>query len=340
MAFVVEITNRSGGVLERHRIEGEAFTVGRGFDNHIIVSDPYVDVHHCVIEQVEDAAAGTWRVRVLPGATPPQLDGRRLEDETGRVVSGSHLILGRTQLRIYAPDHPVEPVLLFDRIEQLFVSLATPAGVFWSVTAFAALLLGDLWLRSWHELEASSIIQELFGSFGLSIGWAAFWAVVARISRGEPRFFHHWSVAAMAVAINIVGEFLIDVIAFNTASVETRDVLSKLLTGLCLAFALTLNLRFSLRQSVVARHAWAQGFAWAVVGYGILTSMQFEAFFSGAPEYDGTVMPELWRVASAVPAEAFVEDNAALFEFPQEDEDEEEEDEKEKDKDKDKEGDE
>lgn len=323
MAFIVEITSRSGRVLERHRIDSGRASIGRGFDNDVIVSDPYVDVRHCVIETVEGESGGQWRVHTEPGTTVVHVNGRRLEGHDGRIGSGGSLVIGRTHLRVYALDHPVEPVLVFDRIEQLFVSLTTPAGLAWCVTAFVLLLLGDLWFRAWHELETAAVLQELFGYFGLSVGWAAFWAVVARISRGEPRFFHHWLVAAMAVVLGILGEFFIDVVAFNTASVEARDVMSRLLTGLCLAFALTLNLRFSLKQSIAARHAWAQGFAWAVVGYGILTSMQFEAFFSGAPQYDGTVLPEMWRVVAAEPAEDFIEDNASLYAFPEETDDEE-----------------
>lgn len=320
MAFIVEVTSRSGRVLERHRIEGGRATIGRGFDNDVIVSDPYVDVRHCVIERAEVEAGGDWRVHTDPGASVVQVNGRRLEGHEGTIGSGGSLVIGRTHLRVYALDHPVEPVLVFDRIEQLFLSLTAPAGVAWCVAAFTLLLLGDLWFRAWHELETAAVLQELFGYFGMSVAWAAFWAVVARISRGEPRFFHHWLVAAMAVALGIFGEFLVDVVAFNTASVEARDVLSRLLTGLCLAFALTLNLRFSLKQSVAARHAWAQGFAWVVVGYGILTSLQFEAFFSGAPQYDGTVLPEVWRVVAAEPPEVFIEDNTSLYEFPEDDE--------------------
>lgn len=338
MAFIVELTSRSGRVLERHRITEDRFSVGRGFDNRIIVADPYVDVHHCVVEapqhQVEGAGEGetegevgseggrgresSWRVIRVPGVTAVHVNGRRLDGTDAALASGDTVVLGRTHLRIFSPDHPVEPVQVFDRVEQFFASLATPQGIFWSVLVFLLVVLADLFFRSWSGLEFAAVLQEVFGTIGLTLGWAAFWAVVARISRGEPRFFHHWLVAAMTAVLGIVGTFLIDVIAFNTASLDARDFLSRLLTGLCLAFALTLNLRFSIRQGIVARHVWAQGVAWAIVGYGILTWMQWESFFAGAPSYEGTVLPEIWRVAPAVSAETFVGEGAGLFDFPQE----------------------
>jgi hypothetical protein len=316
MAFIVELTSRSGRLLERHRVAEERFTVGRGFDNHIIVADPYVDVHHCVVEAREGEAA--WRVIPVAGATPVHVNGRRLDGPDAALESGGTVVLGRTHLRVYSPDHPVEPVQVFDRIEQFFASLATPQGIFWSVVVFMLVVVGDLHFRSWSALEFAAVLQEVVGTAGMTLGWAAFWAVVARISRGEPRFFHHWLVAAIAGGLGIAGSFLIDVIAFNMASLDAREFLSRLLTGLCLAFALTLNLRFSIRQGTIARHAWAQGIAWAFVGYGILSWMQWDAFFAGAPEYDGTVLPEFWRVTSAVSADTFVEEGAGLFEFPDE----------------------
>ena len=342
MAFIVEITSRSGRVMERHRITGDRITLGRGYDNDVILADPYVGVHHCVVEGpsspaaepvTDDATGGDaqafrepvvhgrgshrWLVRPASDEVVVHLNGRRLADTAGVLESGGSLVVGRTHLRIYAPDHPVEPMLVFDRIEQLFATLASSAGVLWSVVAFAVLLLGDLYLRSWHELEPAFVLQELFGYVGMTIAWAAVGAVVARISRGEPRFFHHWLVAALAVAVAVLGQFWIDVIAFNTASVDARELLARILNGLCLAFALTLNLRFSLRQTVLARHAWAQGFAWAVVGYGMLTSIQIDNFFAGAPRYDGTVLPDVWRFAGAVPAEAFIGENVSLYEVPE-----------------------
>lgn len=314
MAFIVEITSRSGRVMERHRFDGAQLRIGRGYDNRLILSDPYVSVHHLYIESIN----GQWRVCPAETGASYTVNGRRAETAPVDINSGATLVLGRTHLRIYAPDHPVEPMLVFDRVEQIFASLATPTGVVWSVVAFTAILLGDLYLRSWTPIETASLIQEMVANFGLSIAWAAFWSVVGRISRGEPRFFHHWLVAVIAVCLGVFGEYLIDVIAFNTASVDARDVLSRLLDGLCLAFALTLNLRFSLRQSTFARHAWAQGFAWALIGYGILSSMQFETFFAGAPQYEGTVMSEVWRIAPSVPADTFIEGNADLYRFPEE----------------------
>lgn len=311
MGFIVEVTSRSGRVIERHRINGPVATLGRAFDNDVIISDPYVDAHHAVIEETERGN----QIRATRAGIP-LWSGRKTIDETpAALASGDAVSLGRTHLRIYALDHPVASVLSFDRIEQLFSSMTAPSRLVLGLAGFVALIALDTYLRSYQTMEFSRLAQELISYLTMTLAWAAGWAVVARISRGEPRFLHHWLVALIAVSLNQVGEFLLEVVAFNTGSLTAVQIMRYLIGGACLAFALTMNLRFALRQTPVVRHAYAQGFAWLIIGYSVLTSWSFDNLFLLYPEFDATVLPETFRIAPTVSVEDFGARTDSLYSF-------------------------
>ncbi len=311
MGFVVEVTSRSGRVIERHRINGPVATLGRAFDNDVILSDPYVDANHAVIEATEQGL----QIRASRAGIPVWIGRKPIDETATALTSGDSVSLGRTHLRIYALDHPVPSVLSFDRIEQLFSSLTTPSRLLLALAGFVSLIALDTWLRSYQAMEFSRLVQELISYLTMTLVWATCWAVVARISRGEPRFFHHWLVAVIAVSLNQVGEFLLEVIAFNTGSLSAVQSIRYLIEGACLAFALTLNLRFALRQSPIARHSYAQGFAWSIVAYALLTSWSLDELFLLYPEFDATVLPETFRVAPTVTAEDFTARTDQLYSF-------------------------
>ncbi|MEZ5597978.1 MAG: FHA domain-containing protein [Pseudomonadales bacterium] len=314
MGFVVEITSRSGRVMERYKATGASVSVGRGYDNDVIVADPYVDVRHAVIEET---SAGLT-VRACGTNTPVHAGHQIVGEEPWPIHSGAGITLGRTHLKVYDLRHPVAPVQAFDRVEQFFASATLPGNIGIGLVAFLAIGLIDMVLRSYTEVEISAVLQEIIASIGITLLWAVFWSVVARISRGEPRFFHHWLAAAAAVTLYTLGRFLLDVVGFNTGSSATVEVLSFLLEGGCLAFALTLNLRFALRQTTPVRHAWAQGVAWVFVAYIVMTSWSFDDLFSAYPDYEATLLPDDWRVVPSISADAFVARSGHLYEFPAE----------------------
>lgn len=311
MGFIVEVTSRSGRVIERHRINGAVATLGRAFDNDVIISDPYVDAHHAVIETTEHGQ----QIRATRAGIPIWTGRKAIDETPGVLASGDAVSLGRTHLRIYALDHPVASVLSFDRVEQLFSSMTTPSRLVLGLAGFVALITLDTYLRSYQTMEFSRLAQELISYLTMTLAWATGWAVVARISRGEPRFLNHWLVALIAVSLNQVGEFLLEVIAFNTGSLAAVQVIRYLIGGACLAFALTLNLRFALRQTPVLRHAYAQGFAWLMIGYAVLTSWSFDDLFLLYPEFDATVLPDTFRFAPTVSAEDFSTQTDSLYSF-------------------------
>ena len=311
MAFVVELISRSGRVIERSRFSQAQCTIGRGYDNDLILSDPYVGAHHArIVNDLEGMA-----VEVLDGEAHTQHGSRTIGAGRCPLQSGAKLVLGRTHIRVVDVHHPVEPTLAFERFDDWFAGLAQPGALLLLGALYLAIAFGSGFLTSYTEQEPARVLVDLMGPLGMMLAWALLWSLVTRVSRGEPRFMHHLVAALLAATVSLVFDLIIRVVAFNTGDTGLATVLGYLGAGITLVLLLSLSLRAAFRQSVWVRRAFAHGTAWALVGFTALSTVSFVRDFSAAPDFESTVLPVWLRVVEPLPAETFVKNSEQLFEF-------------------------
>ena len=95
---------RQGRVAELTRSQGGRLTVGRGFDNDLVIADVHIAPQQLEFVREND----TWTLRVLDFTNPVQLNDRVVGDEPVEIRSGDKLTIGRTRLALYDAAHPVE----------------------------------------------------------------------------------------------------------------------------------------------------------------------------------------------------------------------------------------
>jgi pSer/pThr/pTyr-binding forkhead associated (FHA) protein len=102
----VEILSRHRDVVARHRCDGAEVRIGRGYDNDVIVDDPYVAPHHLRVFRDEDGRLVAEDLGSANGLYTG--DGERREKRIA--IDGDRpLRIGRTQLRIRESSHVVAP---------------------------------------------------------------------------------------------------------------------------------------------------------------------------------------------------------------------------------------
>ena len=200
----VEILGRHRDVVARHRCDGPEVRIGRGYDNDVVVDDPYVAPRHLRIFRGDDGA--------LVAEDLGSRNGLRAED--GRAlprvaVDGDRpLRIGRTLLRIREADHAVAP----ERV-------APPVARMWPralglATAVFALELLTVWLNQTAEPKLSRQVLVLVAIAAVVLVWTTGWALLNRIFAGHARFERHLVIALTALlAFSIVAE-LVDIGAF------------------------------------------------------------------------------------------------------------------------------
>ena len=200
----VEILDRHRDVVARHRCDGVEVRIGRGYDNDVVIDDPYVAPQHLRVFRGDD---GTLVAEDLGSASGLRIDGGRAQPRV--VVDGDHpLRIGRTLVRIREADHAVAP----ERVA------APPARMWPRALALAAAVVAleslSLWLTQTSEPKMSRHALTLVTVAGVVLVWTTVWAILNRIFTGHARFERHLVIALAALlAFSLIDE-LVDMGAF------------------------------------------------------------------------------------------------------------------------------
>ena len=280
----------------------------------MIIHDPYVDARHLRVTNDLNGLA----VENLSEEGHTVVAKRTPIESRVPIPSGAKVVIGKTHLRIFSTTHEVPPVLTFNRIDRVVTALTSPVGVVLSTLAYLLFDYANRYQSRFIDIQWAEEADAMLTPLLRGLLWAALWALISRISRGEPRFFHHWIAVLMALSLGKVLDRVIEVIAFNVGNVTLNEALSFIATGCVLAFLLVFNLRFAFKQRTWVRHSFAYGGSAALLAYFVVSSISFEREFKEAPEFDSTLMPSVFLWRSTVSGEQFLENADVIFEFSEE----------------------
>src|SRR5258708_17098875 len=196
----VEILSRHRDVRARFRIAGPEAHIGRGYDNDVIVDDPYVAAHHLRVFSDE---AGQLVGEDLGSVNGTFLDGGK--NRVARViVDGAKPIrIGQRWMASREINHTVER----ERVEGPERGILPIMGA----AALGAVTLGiyllKVWLTQTTEPRISSYLASLW-LIATVLVWAGLWALLSRIFSAHSRFLRHLIIVLVgAFAITLYGEF-------------------------------------------------------------------------------------------------------------------------------------
>jgi hypothetical protein len=180
----VEILSRQHEITARFRLPGQEARIGRGYNNDIIVDDPYVAAEHLHLFRDE---AGQLVVEDLGSANGVYLDGstQRL---ARIIVDGKQPIrIGQTFLRIRDGSFAVAPERVGGRERRGWpMVLAAVLSVL-----LIGLSMSRLWLGQTSEVQPTTYLQPLLSLVVTVLAWAGLWALLSRIFSGSSRFLRN-----------------------------------------------------------------------------------------------------------------------------------------------------
>jgi hypothetical protein len=193
----VEILSRHRDIAARFRIAGPEARIGRGYDNDVIVDDPYVAAQHLRIFRNE---TGQLIAEDMGSANGMFLDGGT--NRLARIiVDGTHPIrIGQTFLRVRELRHAVERERVArPELRTLPIALAVTISV--AVLGITAL---SIWLTQTSEPKASSYLTPLLGIITTVLAWVGIWALLSRIFSGHSRFLRHLLIALVGILASLL----------------------------------------------------------------------------------------------------------------------------------------
>lgn len=189
----VEVLSRQHEVILRQRIANhEVITIGRAYDNDVVLDDAHVAAHHL---RVTRGADGLWTVEDLGSINGLYLDGDRKRREQ-IVLDGSATVhIGNTFLRLRAATQDVPAELpLVRSMPRWPIALVCIALVF-------ALALLDLWRAETAEPKLIRYLTPVLVLAALIAVWTFVWSVLSRILSGHARFGTHLLIVAVGLLL-------------------------------------------------------------------------------------------------------------------------------------------
>ncbi|BAM89443.1 conserved membrane hypothetical protein [Bradyrhizobium oligotrophicum S58] len=299
----IEILSKHRDVTGRFRVDAAEISIGRGYDNHVVLDDPYVAARHVRIFRDGE---GRLVAEDLGSANGLFLD-RSKSRKPQLVLDGAQPIrIGQTLLRVRDAGHAVEP-------ERLAGSERGALPIVAAIVLGAALLAMNailVWFAQTSEAHLSDYLVPTITMIGVVVAWVGVWALLARLFSGRSHFLRHLLIAeAGLVVFWIYSEFAqVASFALNWTAVFTYGYA---VSWIVLALICFLHLR-----AVGRTHMVAKGIVVAVllvVAIAVQTLQRSEAFAnSGRPNISHVLMPPSLRVVPLRDEQAFIEDITGL----------------------------
>ncbi|GAA0712822.1 FHA domain-containing protein [Dokdonella soli] len=178
----IEVLSRHREVASRQRVATNAVTIGRAYDNDVVLDDPHVAAHHLRLVRGDD---GAWVAEDLGSLNGLFADGQHQRQARVVLNGGTTLRIGHTGLRLRTSAQPVPA-------EQPLLRSAPswPLALGCLALVFGLALL-DLWLRETGEPKLIGYLTPLLTLAVMVAIWTSAWSVLSRIFGGHARFGLH-----------------------------------------------------------------------------------------------------------------------------------------------------
>ena len=310
MAIIVEVLGWGGKRRKSYKIDAGLTSIGRGYNNDIVLADPHVSANHLRLIACE----GGWDIIDLDSLNGLQVIKNPSADE--RIfASGSEIKIGRTRLRLISESHVLEETKLLHRLERdtsQLNRLSVWLPLFFAMFCVQLLSSYAGTVVEWEWKNALPVIVS--AQLVIFIG-AVFWSLVGRLVRQEAYFLGQYSLILMASLLFVGGGWLLSTLHYNFSSILFGDLVQQLVTVAILGVLLSANLALATNLSSRARWTGGAFFAGVLLIIGSVGQMKSWGEFSPFPQYSSTLAEPRLLAVGGQTTEEFFADIDTLFQL-------------------------
>jgi hypothetical protein len=304
----LEILGPAGKVKNRVKLDRASITLGRSYENDVILDDPFVSPRHLRLEQT---AEGAWT------ATDMQSENGLFDLSSSRRVPSVELTgqaqvrIGHTVLRLRRASDAVPPTRLDHGPLGWLGIFKRPWCAPLAFACFAVLRATYTYLGEYDNLAAAHQVRDLtfiiFLSAFLLLTWAGGWALLGRLILHETNFLAHFSIACFGqiLLMLFVGGWPYAAFAFSLPAPSPLSYELMGACGICIA-VFYLHLRFCFQSSprrLLTVSAGAMGTLFGIVGFILFLS---ESEFSTKLKFPSELKPPEFRISKPIPLPTFL----------------------------------
>ena len=234
--IIIEEISRNHKLIHRHKLSRNKVSIGRNYQNDIILTDPHICPEHLSLKYSQ----GIWYLNDNNSVNGTLLENKqdKRQDAHQQVINdGDVIILGKSQLRVLFSDHQVSETIALSPFESLIDLIRHPIAVFISLALFMLIAGNISYLNQQVETNISQLFVSAFSMSLLFSLWPAGVALVSHLTKNEPRILAQFGISFVFFILMWFSDLLEEIVAFNSASNSALGLLTALLPIL-LAFSL------------------------------------------------------------------------------------------------------
>jgi hypothetical protein len=317
MALIIEQLGLAQRVAERHHLYHPQIRIGRAWDNHVIISDPFVDPHHAVLTRLEDgdwsfedlgSTNGSWNTRHKPVGNHGPV----------RLPHDARLILGRTTLRFIDDEVPVAPAQPIRALEKHLPRLGHPLALTLLATLAFALGLWQDHNAALGKLEWAPIIARNIGALASMALGAGLFALLGRTFRQEGRYAAHLGILLVCGMLLLGIKELYLLADFNHGLSWRVRWVAGLIPPVVISLVLWLCLSLATNLHSLPRLVISLCLPWGGYLLSNMEQMTSTERFVNAPAITLPMRPDSQRWVPSGDWARFMDDAERLFDMPAE----------------------
>lgn len=317
MAVIIEVLGWGGKSRHHYRVEGPSISIGRGYQNDVVLSDSHISANHLRLDAVENG----WQLTDLDSLNGveiiknPSINSASTDGQTATTLlaDGAEIKVGRTRLRVIADSHPVEAAKELHRLEKDVsqlnrFSIWLPLLLLVMTIDIAALYANSFVEWQWKNALPSILFTQVF-----LLMLALFWGAVGRFLREEANFLGHYNLILLATLVYSAIDWLLGVIGYNFSAGFFIDAVAPLANLVLVAVLLSAN--FALATSMLARQRWitSVGFVLLILVVSVANQLQEWGEFSPYPEYFSALELPALQIGGGESVDEFIDGLDDLF---------------------------
>lgn len=310
--IIQELTPRNR-VVRTHTFDALPVTIGRGYDNDLILTDAYVCPGHATINRTENG----WQIEDKASKNGVYIKNRKtVVAGNAPLTSGDLLVLGRTRLRVLSVDHPVPESKKLQITKQTRSRYQVPL-LAWSLTLVCVVMIvWDFYLDFGDEDVFEDLYQAVVAIMvilGLVFIWSAGWSFVGRVLKNTPNFHYHLLLAVSGLIVIELSLYANNFIGYNTCNAALRELVGTLLPIIIIGALFALSIRASTRLPGMQIHLISAFIVMLFASIVTFAQINSRSKFSSSPEFDAVLHTPWSQVVKSESIDQFMEANERLF---------------------------
>lgn len=310
MEIIIEEISKGHKLLGRHKFSQPTVKIGRGYQSDIIISDPHVCSDHLYF--IFDG--NDWLVSDVDTINGSFLEGSKSVVKGHIVKSGDIISLGKSQVRVLFPDHPVEESTSFSPFESLIDLARHPLTIVCSIALFTAVSGLLFYLNHSKEVSFTQLFVPAISMALMFALWPAVISVVSHLTKHDARITSQLGISFIFFNLMWASDIVERFIHFNVSSqwsfMWLVSVVPIVLSFCLFWFNCSIGFHTTERRRLIIAAALTTLF----FGGSSLIELSKKPDFSVLPKYDATLMTPAFNITSGASVDEFIADSAKLFE--------------------------